>query len=88
MAEHKNIIETLNQLGAILASGGIEFAIKEAEKSISTDDEWIKKCENADYVRKCKAETKSAIEQPKRLRAVLNGRVFDAYKEENPDYVI
>lgn len=80
-------IQNLTQTAALLARDGVEYAINAAEKSISGDDEWLKRSEQADYIRKSREEKKKAIEQLKKLRAELNGRVFGAYKEEHPDYV-
>ena len=84
--ESVTTIESMTQIAAIAARDGLELAIKEQERLIGGDEEWLKKNDHADYFKKQKEDRKKAIEQLKRLRAELHGRVFDAYKEENPDY--
>ena len=87
MINSQTTIDHLTQLAAMAARDGIELAIKEQEKLIAGDEDWWKKNDHAEYFKKQKEDRKNAIEQLKRLRAELHGRTFDAYKEENPDYV-
>ena len=78
------MIETLSQRAAIAARDGIEKAIHALEMSVKIEMKDQPHSKTNIYFAKLREEELAALEELKKLRAVLHGRVFDAYKEENP----
>lgn len=87
MPKTQTTIETLTHVSAMLAREGIDSALQEAERKMRICEKFFKDDKYDEYSKKLVVEYKISIQQLGKLRADLHGRAFDAYKEENPDYV-
>lgn len=77
------MLEKLSQTAAIAARDGIESAIGGLEQRIKIKLDDINPAAREYFVERLKQD-KAAIQQLKKLRAEIHGRVFDAYQDENP----
>lgn len=81
LGELSSILVLLNFSAAAAARGGIEKAIEDVERRVRADFSGFPP-HTHEYYKEQLAKDKEALKQLQKLRALLHGRVFQAYAEE------